>query len=128
MPGSVLLDTNAVIAFFLYDRAILQQFADDELFLCSTVLGELCYGAMKSAQPESNLARVEDFAASLPVLPCDSETARQYGFVKDRLRLKGRPIPENDIWVAAIAIQHGLAVASRENHFAEVDGLQVRRW
>ncbi|HET9401721.1 MAG TPA: type II toxin-antitoxin system VapC family toxin [Candidatus Acidoferrales bacterium] len=128
MPGSVLLDTNAVIALFLHDKSALQQFADDELFLCAPVLGELCYGALKSAHPETNLERVEEFAASLPVLPCDLETARQYGFTKDRLRLKGRPIPENDIWVAAVAIQHGLSVASRDNHFAEVDGLHVRRW
>jgi len=48
--------------------------------------------------------------------------------VRDRLRLKGRPIPENDIWIAAVALQHGLPLATRDDHFNEVDGLRVENW
>jgi tRNA(fMet)-specific endonuclease VapC len=55
-------------------------------------------------------------------------TAQYYGKIKDGLRLKGRPIPENDIWVAAAAMQYGLPVATRDAHFNEVDGLLVENW
>jgi tRNA(fMet)-specific endonuclease VapC len=72
--------------------------------------------------------RIEEFASSASVLSCDGETARHYGQIKDRLRLKGRPIPENDNWIAASAMQHGLPLATRDDHFKEVDGLRIETW
>ena len=62
------------------------------------------------------------------MLPCDLGTAAAYGQIKDELRLKGRPIPENDVWIAAVARQHGLILASRDDHFRSVDGLAVEAW
>jgi len=62
------------------------------------------------------------------ILGCDAETARRYGEIKFGLQQKGRPISENDIWIAAIAVQHELTLASRDGHFAEVEGLQVEVW
>lgn len=62
------------------------------------------------------------------VLGCDAETARRYGEVKNGLRQKGRPIPENDIWIAAIALQYDLTLVARDVHFGEVDGLKVEAW
>lgn len=58
------------------------------------------------------------------MLGCDAETARQYGEVKNRLRLKGRPLPENDIWIAALALQYDLILVTRDGHFQEVENLQ----
>ena len=128
MPGRVLLDTNVIIAFFSGEKAVSQQFMDAEVFVSSTVLGELYYGARKSAHAAANLARIEQFAASVQVLSSDADTAELYGKIRDRLRLKGRPIPENDIWIAAVALQHGLPLATRDDHFNEVDGLRVENW
>jgi len=128
MPGRVLLDTNVIIAFFSGERAASQQFMDAEVFVSSTVLGELYYGARKSAHAAANLARIEEFAASVQVLSCDAATAQIYGKIRDQLRSKGRPIPENDIWIAAIALQHGLPLATRDDHFNEVDGLRIENW
>jgi len=51
-----------------------------------------------------------------------------YGRVKNELHRKGTPIPENDVWIAALALQHGLAVATRDRHFDAVDGLCVEAW
>ena len=48
--------------------------------------------------------------------------------VKDELRQKGRPIPENDIWIAAIAREHKLVLATRDKHFDQVEGLKVDKW
>lgn len=106
----------------------MQHFTQSAIFVSSTVLGELHFGARKSAQAASNERRIEEFASSASVLSCDAETAKHYGQIKDRLRLKGRPIPENDIWIAASAIQHGLALATRDDHFEEVDGLRIEAW
>jgi tRNA(fMet)-specific endonuclease VapC len=128
MAGRVLLDTNVVIAFFSGERAASQQFLAAEVFVSSTVLGELYYGARKSAHAAANLSRIEQFAAAVQVLNCDAATAQHYGRIRDRLRLKGRPIPENDIWIAAVALQHGLPLATRDVHFNDVDGLRVENW
>ena len=128
MAGRVLLDTNIVIAVFSGENAASRELNQSEVFVSSTVLGELYYGARKSAHAAANLARIEQFASSVQVLSCDAVTARHYGEIRERLRSKGRPIPENDIWVAAVAIQHGLAVATRDEHFKDVDGLAVRNW
>jgi len=59
---------------------------------------------------------------------CQATTAQQYGDIKNQLRAKGRPIPENDIWIAAIAMQYQLTLVARDGHFHEVDGLQVEAW
>ena len=129
MSGRYVLDTNIVIAVFAQDAAVLNQLTEaEEVFVPSVVLGELYYGARKSAHAESNLRRIDEFAASSAVLLCDAETARQYGQIKDALRAKGRPVPENDIWVAAMAKQHGLTLISRDSHFGEVDDLDVESW
>ncbi len=62
------------------------------------------------------------------VLLCDVETARYYGDIKNQLRLKGRPLPENDIWIAAVALQHNLTLVTRDAHFQEIENLQVVGW
>ena len=77
---------------------------------------------------QDNLARVDDFAINNVVLACDTETARRYGKIKELLRAGGRPIPENDIWMAAIALQHNLILVTRDAHFEAVDGLRLAAW
>jgi tRNA(fMet)-specific endonuclease VapC len=62
------------------------------------------------------------------VLPSDEETTRFYAQIKDALRRKGRPIPENDIWFAAVALQHNLVLAPRVRHFEHIEGLLLERW
>jgi len=128
MAGRVLLDTNVVIALFSKQEPTPQPFPESELFVSTTVLGELYFGALKSAQPAANLAGIEQFASSIRLLDCDPVTAKHYAEIRMRLRSKGRPIPDNDIWIAAVALQYGLALATRDGHFREVDGLSVESW
>lgn len=128
MPGRVLLDTNVAIALFSGEKSVSQQFAATEVYVSATVLGELYFGARKSAHASSNTAKIDQFAAAVQVLSCDAVTAQLYGQIKDQLRSKGRPIPENDIWIAAVALQHSLPLATRDDHFTEVDALRVERW
>jgi tRNA(fMet)-specific endonuclease VapC len=129
MNGRFLLDMNIVIAIFAAEPAVLQRVATvDEVFVPAIALGELYYGARKSARSEANINHIDEFAAAMAILGCDGATARHYGRIKDDLRAKGRPIPENDIWIAAVAMQHGLTVVSRDGHFANVAGLPVEVW
>jgi tRNA(fMet)-specific endonuclease VapC len=128
MAGKFLLDTNVIIALFSGDKSVSERVARAEVFVPSTALGELYYGAHKSAHAAENLARVRQFAAAAQVLGCDAETAWIYGEVRNGLRLKGRPIPENDIWISALAIQHGLTLATRDEHFNEMDNLRRENW
>lgn len=129
MSGRYLLDTNIIIALFANENVVKDRLAQaNEVFLPTVAIGELCYGAKKSGRPEANLARINELVVSSMVLGCDVNTARQYGEVKHKLRLKGRPLPENDIWIAALALQHGLILVTRDAHFQEVDDLQTVAW
>ncbi len=129
MSGNVLLDTNIVIALSVNDSSVLERLEEDvTVFLSSIVLGELFFGAYRSSRVSENLARITEFAANNTLLVCDSDTARHYGQIKSNLRRAGRPIPENDIWIAATARQHDLTLVSRDAHFDHVEGLETTVW
>ena len=126
MNGKALVDTNVVIGLFAGDPAIVEVLRNQQaVFLCVPVMGELRYGAQASARVEINLARLDEFARALIVLPCDMATAKAYAEVKFDLRKKGRPMPENDVWIASLARQHGLTLLTRDVHFQEIEDLNV---
>lgn len=129
MNGRYLLDTDIVIAIFSKDPAVLQRLTNTtEILIPSIVIGELYFGALKSTRTKENIAKIEEFARNSSILSCDAETAKTYGATKHRLKEKGLPVPENDLWIAAIALQHGLALVSRDTHFKVVDDLTVEVW
>ncbi len=129
MNGRYLLDTNVIIAFFTGEARVRDGLTTaEEVFLPSTAVGELYYGARKSGNPDENLARIDELVLTNVVLACDSETARQYGEIKNALRLKGRPLPENDIWIAALARQHDLTLVTRDTHFQQMEGVNITTW
>ena len=129
MSGRFLLDTNIIIALFAGEADIQEHLKRaEEVFVPCIVLGELYFGARKSGRVRENLARIDEFALSCSVLGCDTDTAREYGAIKDMLRAKGRPIPENDIWIAAITRQYGLVLVTRDTHFDGIDGLEIEVW
>jgi tRNA(fMet)-specific endonuclease VapC len=88
----------------------------------------LCYGAYRSARVEANRTRIDEFVGRYAVLACDAVIAVVYGQIKNLLRHKGRPIPENDIWIAGVAHQYQLTLVSRDGHFREIDTLSVETW
>lgn len=130
-PKGLLTDTNIAIAAFEEESHVLEKLRvipSEQIFVPVIVLGELHYGALKSARSEENLGRLATFAESSNVLPCDATTARVYGSARDALRRRGRPIPDNDIWIAAIALQHNLVLVSRDSHFEHVESLRLEHW
>jgi len=129
MSGKYLLDTSIIIALFANDRAVVEQIEDaEEVFVPSIVIGELYYGARKSGRVRENVARVDLFAEANVILICDTETSRWYGVVKDLLWQKGSAIPENDVWIAALALRNGLILVTRDSTFAQVTNLKTVIW
>lgn len=126
MSGKVLLDTNIVVLLFSEDEKVKESLAKiDEIFLSNTVIGELYLGALNSSRREKNVARIDELVIKVTVLSSDTFTAKEYGNIKSELRKKGRPIPENDIWIAAIARQHGLKLITKDKHFSYIDNLDI---
>jgi tRNA(fMet)-specific endonuclease VapC len=127
VSGNYLLDTNIAIAI-LEKKIDFRGHLGAEGFLNTIVLGELFFGAEKSSRVVENLERLQHLKSVFPVLACDGETARHYGNIRNVLLRKGRPIPENDIWIAASARQHRLTLVTRDGHFGYVDDLITERW
>ena len=127
--GRFLLDTNIVIALLEGDDTVLSNLDQaSEVFIPAVVLGELFFGAAKSGRPSENIAKLERFAVGRAIVPCDLDVAREYGRLKHRLQEKGRPIPENDLWIAATAASRGMVLVTRDRHFHEIEELQTADW
>ncbi len=129
MSGRLLLDTNVIIALFPEDSNLHELLAGaQEVFVPVVAIREQYFGAYKSVKVKENLAVIDEFALSSTVLACDAGTAKRYGEIKNRLKEKGQPIPENDMWVAAIAQQHGLGLMSKDVHFEAIENLMVQSY
>ena len=83
----------------------------DQLYLLQSALGDLYHGACHSNRRETSLARIERFLDAVVLLAPDKETAICYGQIAAELAQAGTPIPQNDVWIAALARQTGLGLA-----------------
>jgi len=129
MNGKYALDTNIVIALLDEDPAATGKAAQaTNLYIPAIVMGELFYGAYGSSRVQENLARAKQYSLQTKILEVSEETADHYGRIKAALKRLGRPIPENDLWIAALSIHHGLTLASRDQHFDRVPGLSLEQW
>ena len=105
MNGRYLLDTSIAVDLLRDVPAVRQRLQNGVRACISiTVLGELLFGAERSHRPQENRDRVMAFAADCIILKCDEQTAGLYAAVKAGLAVKGKPIPENDIWIATSAM------------------------
>jgi len=126
MTGRYLLDTNIVIGILSKNQYILQKIEKlNEVYIPITTIGELYYGAFKSQKTQKNLESINALIDNSNILGDDVETAKIYGEIKNNLKQKGRPIPENDIWIAAISIFNELTLITEDEHFKEVSHLSV---
>lgn len=129
MSGRYLLDTNAAVAVLNGKLDLASHIGSGvELYLNAIVVGELCFGAEKSERVEANLAAIGQLLERCPVISCGEVTGRHYARLRNRLRVQGRPIPENDLWIAATAIEYGLTLVTRDEHFQHIDGLDLEAW
>ena len=127
--GSFLLDTNVVIQLMRREPFLQRAVKEAErVFVPTITIGELAFGAAKSVRLTENLRAIDSFVDLYRVLPCDVEIAKVYGLVKGDLRRRGKPIPENDIWIAATAIRWDLVLVTRDAHFQYVADLKLDDW
>jgi len=89
------------------------------------VVGELRYGVLGGVDPARRLAELERLITSAIVVPSDAGTAIAYADLRHRLKTAGTPLPENDIWIAATCLQHGLMLLTLDRHFDKVEGLRI---
>lgn len=125
----MILDTNALSAFFDGDarlKVIVAKAA--RISLPVIVLGEYRFGLIGSRIRKVMESALDELQALSEVLLIDTETVRPYAKISDQLKRAGTPIPSNDLWIAAIAVQHGLPIVSRDKHFDFVRGIRRLVW
>ena len=125
----VALDTNALSAFAEGNGAlgaVLIPFRT--LAFPVTVLGEYRYGLQASKKRARLEEWLDEFLGEVRVLETTARTTVVYARVRHHLRTAGTPIPENDVWIAATALEHNLPLVTRDNHFKAVKGLEVLAW
>ncbi len=125
---NIALDTNEAIAVLNdVDDAGRWITTFSRVFLPVPVVGELRFGAVNSRKAHANIDRIDNLLKRCRVLDVNVETTLVYANVRSRLKQAGRPIPENDVWIAALCIQHDLPLASSDQHFLHVEGLRLVR-
>ncbi len=127
--SGLLLDTSIVVPVLRGDPELLQRaLSYPQVYLCAPVLAELYIGLERRGHPIVQVQRLNTLLARMPVLACDEGTATHYAEIESHLRRQGAPIPVNDLWIAAIARQHHLLLATRDTHYARIPELQVEVW
>jgi predicted nucleic acid-binding protein len=125
----MILDTNALSAFFDGDRQLLRVIADTQgLFLPVIVLGEYRFGLMHSRERKKIEPVLAALAEASQILVVDADTVQPYAEICSELKRAGKPLPSNDIWIAALARQHSLTVVSRDAHFDHIHKIQRLTW
>lgn len=127
-----LLDTNIIIAAMKGMASVrkkLEVTPLSSLVLSPVVLGELEFGAEKSAYPEKNRSRLAALVADLPISALNIETSLHYGRIRAQLECNGTPIGANDLWIAAQALTLGATVVTdNTGEFSRVEGLTIENW
>lgn len=119
----LLLDTSAYSAFMRGHGEIKLALQEaDEVCLNVVVLGELLAGFMRGRRRRRNEGELKTFLGStrVRILDVNEETAERYAVILDSLWRAGTPIPTNDTWIAASAMQHGLHLLTTDAHYQNV--------
>ncbi len=126
--NALLVDTNVLIDSFLGDRAAAAAMASyDRVLVCTTVLGEYKAGIQPSTKAGRQFqSRIEEFLddPAVQVIGGTETTSDYYARIYRELKAKGSPIPQNDMWIAAFALEHAATLLSRDTHFSAIPMLK----
>ncbi len=127
--NNFLLDTNIVIEIFDGNKEIADRLNNlSDFYISAVVAGELFIGINRVTNKSKHLKKLNDFLELCSVLNTDIITAQYYGEIVAALYKKGKPLPINDLWIAAAALQHNLILVTRDKHFNEIKGLKTKAW
>jgi len=124
----ILLDTNAYSSFRFGDKTILSALgAAETIYLSVFVIGELLVGFAGGKRNKENRIQLEEFKSkqTVKVLFATEETAQVFASIKNALKRAGTPIPSNDLWIAAHALETGSAMVTFDKYFTFVPGLRI---
>jgi len=125
----VILDTNAISALSEGNPNILGALRSSRTHSIPViVIGEFKFGLQNSRQRIALAQWLSALEGQMEILSIDKSTADCYAEVMNELRQADKPIPSNDIWIAALARQHGLSILSRDTHFDNVTGIVRTSW
>ena len=122
----VLIDTNIYIEFLRGDENINNILSSADFIAFSVIsIGEILAGFKIWSDEKKYLNELDEFLYSprLIIYDIDSETSEFYAKIHNELRIAGNPIPTNDMWIAALALQHGIKLLTNDRHFTKVAGL-----
>jgi tRNA(fMet)-specific endonuclease VapC len=121
--NSCLIDTNIIVDSLRNKELASQLTSMTNLYISTIVYGELLFDAYNSQNPQKHIERLNLFLTNFTTLATDSNTAEAYAKIKANLRKKGTPIPDNDMWIAACAMQYALPLYTRDRDFKYIDGI-----
>ena len=126
MNNEIALDTNIAIALLNGDEAFNTFFdAFEMVYLPITTIGELLFGAMNSKRSKQNLHELNILIKRCEILNINELIANEYAKIRLQLKKVGRPIPENDIWIAATCKVNNIPLMTKDKHLTYVDNLEV---
>ncbi len=126
---ALIFDTNALSAFADGDSDLRQAIErETDLALPTVVLGEYLFGISQSRYRTRYEKWLHTHVGTFLVLPVVASTAAHYAEIRAELKSAGQPIPSNDVWIAALTREHGVALVSRDRHFGMVRGLKLIGW
>ena len=127
----ILLDTDTCIRLLRGVRSVLQcrRETDEEVAVCFMTVGELFYGAEKSADPERNRLLVAQFLLSVRILQSGTDIMRRFGIIKATLQKKGKSLTDADLMIGATALSYDARlVTGNTRHYDCIDGIRLENW
>lgn len=124
-----LFDTNIIIGFLKNEENIVNKLKSESSINVSVVtIGEMFYGANNSNNSSKNLKLYSEFFKYCNVFEISEKTAEYYADIRFELKKIGKPIPENDIWIAAIAKENDLIIVTRDKHLNDIEFIPTEKW
>lgn len=125
---TIIIDTNAYVEFKKGTKDAVEIIRRvNNILLCPIVIGELIGGFVLGNKEEINRKELSDFMSSKRVfsIKIDNNTSEIFAQIFKELKLKGKPMPTNDMWIGAIAKQYELPVFTYDKHFSEISSVKI---
>ena len=124
-----LFDTNIIIGFLKNEDIIVNNIKEEEIINVSVItVGEMFFGANNSERSDRNTTVYKEFFEYCEIFKVTEKTAEYYAKLRYKLKKIGKPIPENDIWIAAIAKENDMTIVTRDKHLLGINFIKTVKW